>query len=90
MKLFLIVYVDDFKLAGPKTFLKHGWKYISGLIDIEPPAPTTTFLGCASRKYESTVGECIKRLYHVPVALGEPAQAAKVNVLEYSMNDYFS
>ena len=37
LKLFLLVYVDDFKLAGPAKNLEHGWKLIQSVITIDKP-----------------------------------------------------
>lgn len=38
-KLLLVVYVDDFKLAGPKAELPWAWKELSKSIQIDPPSP---------------------------------------------------
>ena len=46
LKLLLSVYVDDFKLSGPKRNLKEGWDLIRAEIDLEPPAPANLYLGC--------------------------------------------
>ena len=54
LRLFLVIYVDDFKLAGPKGNLAEGWRLLrtkslvtgeKGL-DIEEPAPIGRYLGC--------------------------------------------
>ena len=42
----LIVYVDDFKMAGPKDNLAKGWKLISQEIKLDEPMPLTRYLGC--------------------------------------------
>jgi len=54
LKLFLIIYVDDFKLAGPKANLAEGWELIRRKINMEDPAPVSHFLGCTHR-----VGQCV-------------------------------
>ena len=44
-----MVYVDDFKLAGPKEKLPLCWKLLgegSSALKIEPPKPIKLFLGC--------------------------------------------
>ena len=55
-KLFLMVYVDDFKLAGPEEHLEKGWDLIrrSGLI-IEKPTGPGLFLGCVHERFERKV-----------------------------------
>ena len=50
MKLFLVVYVDDFKLAGPKENSARGWELIrdptKANIAMDDPTPADRFLGC--------------------------------------------
>ena len=46
LKLFLVIYVDDFKLAGPKENLDKGWKLLMTDITIDPPQAVGLFLGC--------------------------------------------
>ena len=45
--LFISVFVDDFKMAGPSDKMKQGWDLIrqSG-IEIDPPEPFNQYLGC--------------------------------------------
>ena len=49
-KLLLVVYVDDFKLAGPKDNIKEGWKTISSVIDMGPPEAIGRYFGCMRRE----------------------------------------
>ena len=46
LKLILIDYVDDFKMAGPEENLAKGWKLISEEIKLDKPTPLTRYLGC--------------------------------------------
>ena len=46
LDLLLVIYVDDFKLAGPKANLEKGWKLIGSKIKMEPAQPIGRFLGC--------------------------------------------
>ena len=48
LKLILVVYVDDFKMSGPKAHLAEGWKTITeiGRIKMEPPTGIGRYLGC--------------------------------------------
>ena len=43
-----VIYVDDFKMAGPAAAVKQAWKDISeiGGIKITEPESSTQFLGC--------------------------------------------
>ena len=52
LKLMLVVYVDDFKLAGPKGNLTQGWKLIRQGVRTEEPTPAGKYLGC-----EHIIGE---------------------------------
>ena len=56
LKLFLIVYVDDFKMSGPEENLKKGWDPILSTsktapkgIDMDNPEPVGRYLGCEHR-----------------------------------------
>jgi RNA:NAD 2'-phosphotransferase (TPT1/KptA family) len=46
LKLFLAVYVDDFKMSGPTSNLKHGWDLIAKHIKLETPQQIGRYLGC--------------------------------------------
>ena len=44
--LFLTVYVDDFKMSGPKGNMKEGWRLIRKGIRTEDPSPAGKYLAC--------------------------------------------
>ena len=73
--MFLAVYVDDFKLAGPKAHLAQGWDLIrkDAKLLLEPPAAAHLYLGC------------IHRRENIPLAGGRSAQA-----VVYDMESYLS
>jgi hypothetical protein len=52
LKLFLVVYVDDFKLAGPKECLEEGWALIRQGIKTDIPHDVGLYLGCIHRVSE--------------------------------------
>ena len=54
MKLFLSVYVDDFKMAGNKDNLNKMWKILQKTLDLEPPVPMNgnVYLGCTQKDME--------------------------------------
>ena len=54
-KLFLVVYVDDFKLSGPKEKLQVGWNLISQGITLEKPEPIGLYLGCKHIQSKATL-----------------------------------
>ena len=49
-KLLLVVYVDDFKLAGPKATIKEGWDSISSVIDMDLPEVIGRYFGCMHKE----------------------------------------
>ena len=51
----LTVYVDDFKLAGPRAHLAEGWNLITGSLDVEEPGGLGLYLGCKHEKEQRTV-----------------------------------
>ena len=53
LKLLLVVYVDDLKLAGPEGNLAEGWKMLRSLLNIEPETDLGMYLGSTLRKGES-------------------------------------
>ena len=46
LRLLLAVYVDDFKMAGPKDNLAKGWELIGSRIDMDTSSPLGRYLGC--------------------------------------------
>ena len=48
MKLFLSVYVDDYKMAGKAENVSKMWERLGKRFDLEPPVPfhNTVYLGC--------------------------------------------
>jgi hypothetical protein len=50
-RLFLMVYVGDFKMSGPKGALAGAWKDLRQKMNIEDPKPLGVFLGCDHKQY---------------------------------------
>ena len=46
LDLLLVIYVDDFKRAGPSKNLDKGWKTIESVIEMDPPEPLGRYFGC--------------------------------------------
>ena len=55
LDLTLMVYVDDFKMAGPKANLAKGWARIQKHLDLDEPGPVNHCLGCRHRVGTGTV-----------------------------------
>ena len=50
VKLFLVIYVDDLKLAGPAQNLTKGWEMLRSKLRIEPETDLGLYLGCLLSK----------------------------------------
>ena len=46
LKLLLVVYVDDFKMAGPSSNLKKGWELIGSVLDMDTAEALGRYFGC--------------------------------------------
>ena len=49
LRLMLSVYVDDFKLAGPRSALATGWKLLRQNLDLDSHTPLGTYLECGHK-----------------------------------------
>lgn len=54
--LFMTVYVDDLKLAGPCNSVKARCKIIAEAVSIEPSIPMERYLGCSQTGFWSKMG----------------------------------
>lgn len=52
LRLMLVVYVDDFKLAGPSNNLAKGWSLIGKKITMGEQGPVGRYLGCQHTIYQ--------------------------------------
>ena len=63
LKLLLVVYVDDFKMAGPSAALAEGWSRIRKAIRTEDPLPAGKYLGCDHKISEIYVPKGVQPLH---------------------------
>ena len=56
LKLLLMVYVDDFKMAGPSANFAKGWSLIRQKIKTDEPHAVTKCLGCEHLVRDTNVG----------------------------------
>ena len=61
LKLYLVVYVDDFRMAGPKENLAKGWSLIRKGLEVVPPVPIGVYLGCNHEEGTMKIGDIIAR-----------------------------
>ena len=54
LQLFLMVYVDDFKLAGPSLHIAEGWELIKSKVKLDDggPSPMGLCLGCHRETFD--------------------------------------
>jgi hypothetical protein len=55
LKLLLIIYVDDFKLAGPEENMDKGWALLRTKLIIGPEGPLGMYLGCNQKREQMTL-----------------------------------
>ncbi len=71
LRLFLIIYVDDFKLSGPEKNLDEGWNRLKKTgIHLETPTPLGHVLGCTHKCFSAKLPDGIS-----------------VRVMEYDVED---
>ena len=58
LKLYLVIYVDDFKISGPTCNLKKGWSLLMEGLTIETPTPVGVYLGCGHEVGVIKMGGC--------------------------------
>ena len=49
----LVVYVDDFKMAGPTANLEKAWASVKAAVNIGDPEPYDRYFGCMHREFQS-------------------------------------
>ena len=72
LKLFLVVYVDDFRLAGPKDNLKAGWDLIEKGVTLGGVEEVGLYLGCKHKIYNAV----------------SPYTGRPVRAMEYDMSEF--
>ena len=55
MKLLLVIYVDDLKMAGPTEQLPKGWNMLRKELRLEEETPLGLYLGCRISKGEAVL-----------------------------------
>ena len=55
MRLLLVIYVDDLKMAGPTTQLSNGWEMLRRELRLEEETPFGLYLGCRISKGEAVL-----------------------------------
>ena len=87
LKLFLTVYVDDFKMSGPITALAEGWKLIRSKIKMEDPTPSGRYLGCDHVMEEKIMTKGINPVSKAGVK-PQHNETIKVRTMTYDMSSF--
>ncbi|OLP98785.1 hypothetical protein AK812_SmicGene18734 [Symbiodinium microadriaticum] len=94
LDLLLVVYVDDFKMAGPKDNLAKGWEGISKVLDMDPAEPLgrTAFPLVPSSEEEVRLAIAARkgRFKGTDTIIKEPvpSMTKPVNIMSYDMRDF--
>ena len=94
LNLTLFVYVDDFKLAGPKQNIQKGWDLIKKAIDLDEPTDFGKYLGCVHTLKEFPSALIHPKLEHILKIIGCEEQTARckwksnLRGVEYSAPGY--
>ena len=70
LQLMLMVYVDDFKLSGPRRSVERGWKLLRDGIEMDPPYALDRCLGCIHHQRQGSVN-------------GKPVQIMEYDVCDF-------
>ena len=55
LDLLLVIYVDDFKMAGPKENMQKGWDGINQVLDMDPAEVFGRYFGCNHHEGEQVM-----------------------------------
>ena len=55
LDLLLVIYVDDFKMAGPKDNMQKGWDGINQVLDMDPAEVFGRYFGCNHHEGEQVM-----------------------------------
>ena len=86
----LVVYVDDFKLSGPKCNLAAGWKAIRDNVKMGEPEPLGKFLGCSHKVATRLVPAGGDPNADYTDADLKGLQVKEVRCIEYDMEEFMS
>ena len=73
-RIFLIIYVDDFKMAGPSKLLANAWALLREDIVMDDPTPFGLFLGCK----------------HIITTVTIPQSPRPIRMIEYDVEGYLA
>ena len=76
-EVFLIVYVDDFKIAAKNADQDMLWKAVRAVIDMGEESEDGRFLGCDHQTFESTSEEVMELLQLRPLFYSRPIPGKK-------------
>ena len=84
LRLLLVVYVDDFKLAGPKEHLSKGWELIKSAVDIGEPEAYDRYFGCHHKEFSHV---CLPKSAHPFAHVFDPRLATACQ--QHRTRDYW-
>ena len=85
LKLLLVVYVDDFKMAGPTKNMSEGWKRIGEAIEMDPAEPLGRYFGCEHHEENNVT---LTKEHHPFAHVFDP-QASKPAAAAHAKEDFW-
>ena len=83
LDLLLVIYVDDFKMAGPEKNMEKGWELLGEFIDMDPAEVLGRYFGCVRREEAQVKLPPSAHPFHALFEKGAKTAAATVRREDY-------
>ena len=83
LDLFLVIYVDDFKMAGPEKNMAKGWELLGEFIDMDPAEVLGRYFGCMRHEESQIKLPATAHPFHEVFEKGTKTAAASVRREDY-------
>ena len=83
LDLLLVIYVDDFKMAGPEKNMEKGWELLGEFIDMDPAEVLGRYFGCMHHEESQVKLPATAHPFHEVFEKGAKSAAASVRHEDY-------
>ena len=83
LDLLLVIYVDEFKMAGPEKNMEKGWELLGGFIDMDPAEVLGRYFGCMRHEESQIKLPATAHPFHEVFEKGTKSAAASVRHEDY-------
>ena len=83
LDLLLVIYVDDFKMAGPEKNMAKGWELLGEFIDVDPAEVLGKYFGCMHHEESQIKLPATAHPFHEVFEKGTKSAAASVRHEDY-------